>query len=347
MNKKTINNLDIGTQTMPHTAEEVYALISNLPDREYTNQEINEARGELSFMHNRVFMSLFSGNKNNHIITGIVNALRKVHGLADIPPIERTEVQKVSIMDVLRRGMIGDLFSEGLSINVTLEAQQAPQKGYAVRGILTSANAMREQFYPGEDYTEAPDVISVNILGFRLPELQHRKMFYSRIIRTEYESGKPFLAEKYSDYHIELPKLSSFKKEILPPELHELWELCCIMKAKVKKYEEVIRMQSVKSEIALELSNEVRKTVKPNKFVKRALSQKDEIEELRMYMQSITQKAAEEAAQSAAQKGMEKMLISAIQKLAPAEIIEAMRQSAGITEIRLAELTKQTKMAKN
>ena len=40
-------------------------------------------------------------------------------------------------------------------------------------------------------------------------------------------------------------------------------------------------------------------------------------------------------------KGKEEMLVSAIRNLFPKEIIEAMRQSAGITEARLAELIEQ------
>jgi uncharacterized membrane protein len=45
----------------------------------FTQQEIDEARGNLSPMNDRVAMVTFSDNKNNHIITGIVNALRKIH----------------------------------------------------------------------------------------------------------------------------------------------------------------------------------------------------------------------------------------------------------------------------
>ena len=48
-----------------------------IASHQFTKQEIEEARGNLSPMNDRVAMVTFADNKNNHIITGIVNALRK------------------------------------------------------------------------------------------------------------------------------------------------------------------------------------------------------------------------------------------------------------------------------
>ena len=112
---------------------------------------------------------------------------------------QRTIVQNVSFLDVLGRGMIGDLLGWGETINIALEVQKGKQDGFAVRGTLTSSNAMRTGFNMGDDFTEASDVIGINILGFRLPQLAHRKEFVSRIIRSEYDSKVPFLDDKYSD----------------------------------------------------------------------------------------------------------------------------------------------------
>ena len=314
--------------------EEALALIASQPKRRYTKQEIDEARGNLALMNDRVFLGTFSKNKNNRIVTEIVNALRKIHAASAIPPIERTTVQNVSLADVLGRGMVGDLLGEGYMINIAVEVQKGSQEGYAVRGTITSGNAMRVQFGTGDDFTDAPDVIGVNILGFRLPELKSRKMFCSRIVRAEYESRETFLADKYSDYYVELPKMGDFTKSELPEEYHDLWDLCCIFKAKIKEHEEVIRMEAIANPAALELSREVKQTVAPNEFVNDALNRKSELEQLKDFMEKATKKAAK----SAEQKGKEEMLISAIRNFASKEIIEAMRQSAGITETRLAEL---------
>ena len=88
---------------------EALALLSNQPKRQYTQQEIDEARGNLALMNDRVFLMTFIDNKNNHIVKGIVDAVRKIHQLVPIPPIEHTKVQDLSLFDILGRGMIGDL----------------------------------------------------------------------------------------------------------------------------------------------------------------------------------------------------------------------------------------------
>jgi len=75
-------------------------------------------------MNDRVFLVTFDENKNNDIITDIVNALRKIHNLPLIPEIQRTTVQKVSYLDVLGRGMVGDLLGEAESLQSRYKNQQ-------------------------------------------------------------------------------------------------------------------------------------------------------------------------------------------------------------------------------
>ena len=343
MDAETVNGTKHYREALSQTEipDDILQQITSKPKRQYSPQEIEEARGKLAFMNDRVFFITFKDNKNNHIITGTVNALRKIHFLADIPPIERTTVQSPSLYEVLGRGMVGDLTGKGESINITLEAQRDKQDGFAVRGTLTSGNVMRMQWSAGKDYTEAPDVIGINILGFCLPELAHRKMFFSRIVRAEYESKEPFLADKYSDYYIELPKLKNFTKAELPEEYHDLWDLCCIFKTQVKDYGEVIRMQNITNQVALDLSSEVTKTVATNELVNETIDRKTELEQLREYLNMREQKAA----QSAEQKGKEQMLIMAIQSNVTPEAIETMQKGAGISDARLAELKKQAQLS--
>ena len=335
MDNKTTNETEQNKNILlqAESFDEALIKLTNLPKRQYSQQEIDEARKNLALMNDRVFMATFINNKNNHIITGTANAVRKIHAVAPIPPIEQTRVQDLSLLDVLGRGMVGDLTGWGKLISIAIEAQNKKQDGYAVRGTLTASNAMRVNFNIGDDYTEAPDVITINFLDFRLPELQNRKMFCSRIVNAEYESRETFLADKYSTYYIELPKIDDFKKSDLPKEYHDLWDLCCIFRAKINEHEEVIRMQAVANPIALELADEVRKAVAPNEFVNDALNRKNELEQLRDYMKRREQKVKS--------VGMEEMIITAFQNDVPAHAIEAMRKSAGITETRLAELKKQ------
>ena len=363
---------------MPVDAEnfkDALSQIESQPKRRYSREELDAARGDLALMNDRVFFVTFADNKNNHIITGIVNALRKIHGLAPIPPIERTTLQNMTLLDVLGRGMVGDMLGEGFLINIAVEVQKKGQDGYAVRGTITSSNITRVQFDAGEDYTEAPDVIGVNILGFRLPELKNRKMFCSRIVRAEYDSGEHFLADKYSDYYIELPKMSGFTKKKLPAEYHDIWDICSVFKAKVKEQERVIKMQAVTNPTALELSNEVKKAVTSDEVVTEALSREDELRQLWDYFNKRAEKTAEKKAQKLeravkraekkaeqaarqaqqavkqveqaekqaeqAARQAEKTIIIAIENNVSSDIIEIMRKSSGMTEARLAELKKQ------
>ena len=86
-----------------------------------------------------------------------------------------------------------------------------------------------------------------------MPELADEKMFVSRIVRANYDSGKHFLADKYSDYYIELEKVDNWNKLELPEQYHELWDICMILKTKIKDQERVIQMQAVQSPLALVL----------------------------------------------------------------------------------------------
>ena len=83
---------------------------------------------------------------------------------------QKTLVQNVPLLDVLGRGMIGDLLGWSEAINIALEVQKGKQDGFAVRGTLTSSNAMRTGFNMGDDFTEAPDVIGINILALDCPQ---------------------------------------------------------------------------------------------------------------------------------------------------------------------------------
>ena len=332
--------MDSESERIPLQAEsldDVLVQIATRPKRKYSQQEIDEARDNLVLMNDRVFFGTFTDNKNNHIIKGIADALRKIHALAPIPEVERTTVQKMSLLDVLGRGMVGDLLGEALMLNIALEVQKGSQDGYAVRGTITSGNAMRIQFNPGDKFTEAPDVIGINILGFRLPELENQKIFCSRIVRAEYDTKELFLEDRYSDYYIELPKMNDYTKEILPEEYHDLWDICCIFKAKIKEHEEVIRMQSIVNPTALNLSDEVRRTVARNDVVNETLDRRGELLEFQEYVKK--------QAQSEGQKGKEEMIITAFMNNVSAEAIEAMRKNAGITEARLDELKKQAQSA--
>ena len=127
--------------------------------------------------------------------------------------------------------------------------------------------------------------------------------------------------------------MDDMKKEDLPEAYHDLWDICCIFRAKMKDMEEVIRMQAVKSPIALNLASEVKKTVARNDVVHDTLDRQGELLQLQNYFRKREQKSKT--------TGMEEMIITALKGNTPSEVIESMRKNAGITEIRLSELKKQ------
>jgi hypothetical protein len=232
---------------------------------EITPEERAKLRAEISVMHDRLIEAIFADNKNNPLITDTANVLRKIHKLPLIPPITYTKTQKSSVTDFLERKMIADLLG-GVErvdakgrifniLNLSVEVQQSPQDGYEARAILSSSNAFREGFAVGMSYDDAPDVVSINIMGYKLPSLDGKKEFFTRIVRSDYDYPKRrILADKYSDYLIELPKLG--KKSDWHKKYHELWDLCAVFKSKVSEYDEVMKM--VASPVAKSLLREAK-----------------------------------------------------------------------------------------
>ena len=182
-------------------------------------------------------------------------------------------------------------------------------------------------------------------MGFKLPQLYHRKEFVSRIVRAEYDSKVPFLDDKYSDYYIECPKIDDMNKNDLPDAYHDLWDLCCIFRTKVRNLEEVIHMQSVKNPVALDLADGVMKTVSRNEVVNDTLDRRSELLQLQNFFMRKAQKEAALAAVSAKTITAEEMIIAALRINAPSEVIETMRNTAGITDTRLDELRRQVQNA--
>ena len=104
-------------------------------------------------------------------------------------------------------------------------------------------------------------------------------------------------------------------------------------------------MEAIKNPIAIDLANEVIKTVAQNNVVNDTLNRANELLQLQNYFRRREERAAEKAAKQAAESakaiGMEEMIIAAIQSNAQPQVIETMKATAGITDTRLEELKKQ------
>ena len=95
-------------------------------------------------------------------------------------------------------------------------------------------------------------------------------------------------------------------------------------------------MQAVKNPVALDLADGVRKTVARNDVVNDTLNRQGELLQLQNYFRKREQKSKA--------TGMEEMIIAAFQNNFQPEAIETMKKTAGITDVRLAELRKQAKV---
>ena len=176
--------------------------------------------------------------------------------------------------------MIADLIGDAekeitrAKVNLTVEVQSEPEEAFSTRGTISSSNVMRSQFEKGTPYALAPDVIGINILGFKLPELLYSNAFCTRIARTNFDSPENFfLADKYSDYYLELPKLQS--KEQFAEKYHELWEICKVFKENIEKQEEDMRMGVITSPVAQKLSSEFKTATSDPRLVDNLLTDEE------------------------------------------------------------------------
>jgi len=240
--------------------------INSLRKTEFSPQDREKKRAEITLMHDRLVEAVFIDNKNNGIITDAANIFRKIYDLPPIPAINRTTTQKSSMIHYWERKMIADLLSghevptksgalRGI-FNVTIEIQNDPQAGFDTRAILSFGNALREGFIMGSSYTMAPDTMGINILGYNLPSHSFKKEFYSRKVITDHDYPERFfLDDKFSIYFAELTKLG--KKSDWGEKYHELWDLCAVFRHKLSEYDEVMKM--VASPVAQALMRETQK----------------------------------------------------------------------------------------
>ena len=264
MDKEILDVLEI--EKIKKQAEQV--------NKNLTKKEFDEKVGKLSLMNARMIQGVFSENKNNHLVLGIVNEIRKIHGLGPATAITNTVVENLSpVRSIFERNMTADLIGTGNKINLAVEVQNQSQEDYAIRGTVSSSNQMKTNFEPGKGFGEAPDVFGINILGFNLQELINDKNFLSIVTRVNKGTGEYFLENKYSDYYICLPKMAKDRKNV-QNEYRELWDICMAFKSEVKKYDEVMNM--VQSPVAKELISQARTITTNPRVVSEAMSIEEE-----------------------------------------------------------------------
>ena len=254
-----------------------------------TEEERKEKIGNLTLMNSKIIQAIFSENKNNELLLGIINTIRKIHGLPASNEITDVVVESLSsVKSIFERNMTADILGIGNKINIAVEIQKESEENFAVRSTISSSNQMKTNFEPGEEFSEAPSVFGINILGFNLPELEKDKAFLSIVTRINKNTGEYFLEEKYSDYYICLPKIPK-ERDKAPENQKELWDICLAIKSQIKKYEGVLNM--VESPIAKDLMREAVVVSKFNDTIAEALYIDEEEALFNKYIKNISKRA--------------------------------------------------------
>ena len=297
---------------------------------------LERKKQELTIMNDTLAKKIFYNDNNKHLLAGIANAIRKIYNLPDVSEISKVTVQKISITkEFFEKDMISDVVgtaekNKGDHINIAMEIQNRKQDGYSSRSVLSSSNATRDDFLTGENYTNAPDVMSINVLGFNLPELSYKNSFCTRIVRADYDTGEHFLADKYSDFFLELRK-TPVTIDKLPGKYHDLWEICKAINCKAKDYDKVVSELSNATAVGfIDASKEV---LSNKQSVKDIL----DVENIR----ELLNKKEEMGIEKGIEKGKEEMFRMAIKCNASNEVLQTMARESGISPQRANELIKE------
>jgi len=205
-------------------------------------------------------------------------------------------------------------------ISVSIEIQMQPKSDFAKRVSFYQAKMITEQVSKGSEYSDIQKVVSIIIADYKMfPDDGH---YHSRFTMYDPANGREF-SEVQEIHVLELPKLPE------KDDGTELWAwakfFTLISRKEFDMLAEMYPATEIKQAVAVlaELSEDERT---------RMLMEARQIYEVdkRMERDFVRREGRAE--------GMEEMLVSAIQNDAPLPVIEAMRQSAGVTESRLAEL---------
>ena len=269
---------------------------ARLRTENFSKAEIETRKAKLTPLNDTIFEHIFAKKRNYLIATEIVNSIYEVYGLPKIGLIEKAKVQKstvhTSFLDgntIENKKMVGDFVGRSGNLTISIEGQSRKQEDYDIRSVLTSSNVMREGLKRGKRYKTSRDVIGINILGFKMPSLSYKKDFLTRIVRSDYDMKIHFLAEKYSDYYLELPKLPK-EKESVKENYVLIWEMCKAFSVKYKNLEEVLNMQTITSPGAVHLLEEFYNSLTDDVLVYEALTKE---EAANIYLDQLKEKKIE------------------------------------------------------
>jgi len=211
---------------------------------------------------------------------------------------------------------------------VNLEIQIEDEGNYLERSMFYWARMFASSLPAGDNYSLLPKTIVISILGFKQFDCKEVHSEFAPMEITRHE----ILSDKQRYHFFELPKL---------PDVDSVDE----------KNEKDLWLALFNAETEEELE---KLTVKGGEVMSQAIEAYHSItttDEFK-YLEILRERTRHDEAQALNNatkrgkvegkiEGMEEMIISALQNDAPSAVIEAMRQSAGITKVRLDELKSQ------
>ena len=329
---------------LQQTEEFVLKLIKS--GRVYTAQEKADMRAKATLITDSVTEAAFNDNKGNDLLAGLANSIRRPFEFPLIAKVSNSAVHRPSAHEILTGHKMfadvvgdGEKFDNAGAVNISMEVQEEKQQGFAERGTISPANVMQKNFDKGAKYTHAPDVMGINILGFRLPRLDYTKHFCTGLAYADLKHpGQFFLAEKYNNFFIELTKMTrkrNFPADLFGEEFRELWEICKMFKSNMKQQEELIRMNAVASPVALQVADALREALGEPGVVESAL-------EKEMIMEALAQRDLENKAEGEARGEIRGEIKVYFNKLNYS--IQQIAQELGITEKEVTDVLKELKL---
>ena len=155
------------------------------------------------------FKRIFGNNKAHDILISFLNAVMGLEGDKSIKTVVILNPYEAPKIKELKHSFLDVKCTDHRDVHYIVEMQVEYVKGFIKRVVYNSSKTYVNQIEKGVDYPKLNEVISINILDFKMFE-DERIGYLSHHLVKEAETNLSYIAE-ISYYFIELPKFT--KKE--------------------------------------------------------------------------------------------------------------------------------------
>jgi len=200
----------------------------------------------LNPLNDFLFKKIFGDENDKDILIGFLNAILKTD-IVDLR-IEKEnldrfyEQDKLGILDIKAKTKMGEKFN--------VEVQLLNQRNMIPRTLFYWSKLFVEDFEAGNPYSSLQKTVTINILGFKMAELQDES-FHS-IYKLREERTRNLLTELLEIHFIEFPKFEEINEDLNEP-LHR-WLLFFKEDIPSNKLREVVSMDVILNKAEQKLS---------------------------------------------------------------------------------------------